>query len=120
MSLGTALVIAAEVFWEIVYVPVWWYTNGAGRALSRFYRRLKDGDEYLGWGVWFFNIFTPMYAQNDLAGRLISFGVRVAQAAVRTLLFLVWIIIDAVLLAAYFVLPVVTLAEIIYQLGLII
>lgn len=96
-------------------MPVWWYTFGAVHAVNRFLTRLSDGNDYLGWSVWLFNIFTPMYAQTDFAGRLISLGVRVVQVLARSVLFFGWILVAIVMLIAYFLLPLITLFEIIYQ-----
>ncbi|KKU49031.1 hypothetical protein A3H10_03945 [Candidatus Uhrbacteria bacterium RIFCSPLOWO2_12_FULL_46_10] len=110
-----AFIILREIFWEIIYVPVWWYTFGAVRAVSRFLTRLNDGNDYLGWSVWLFNIFTPMYAQTDLTGRLISIGVRIVQVMARSVLFLGWILVVVIMLMAYFLLPLITLFEIFHQ-----
>ena len=113
--MNMALIILEEFFWGVIYVPVWWYTFGAVRAVERFGQRLSEGNDYLGWSLWLVNIFTPMYAQIDLAGRLISLGVRIVQIIVRSVLFFGWTIIAVTMLMAYFFLPVLTLAEIIYH-----
>lgn len=116
----TVITIAArEIFWELVYAPIWWYTFGAWRAIERFYERIKEGNQYLGWSVWLFNIFTPMYAQYDLAGRLISMGVRIVQVIARSIVFAVWIAVSFSILLAYFMVPIITMAEIIYHWQLI-
>ncbi|OGL87399.1 hypothetical protein A3I40_00155 [Candidatus Uhrbacteria bacterium RIFCSPLOWO2_02_FULL_48_12] len=112
-------IVLREIFWELIYAPVWWYTFGAVGAVRRFYERLKEGNQYLGWSVWLTNIFTPMYAQYDLTGRLISIGVRVVQAAVRSVLLIVWLAVSLGILAAYFLVPLIAMVEIIYHWQLI-
>lgn len=112
---GVATVFVREVSRGVLEAPFWWYTTGAFRAFDRLRTRLRDGNEYLGWSIWVTNLFTPMYAQRDLAGRVISVVVRLVQIAVRTVLFGFWIVICLALFTAYLLLPLLTAAEVVYQ-----
>lgn len=115
MAVTMVGIVLREIFWELIYAPVWWYTFGAVGAIQRFYERLKEGNQYLGWSVWLTNIFTPMYAQYDLVGRLISISVRGVQVIVRSALLIVWLAISLAILLAYFLVPIITIVEIIYH-----
>ena len=101
--------------YEIIYAPVWWYSAGAVGALNRFFDRLRFGNQYFGWSVWLVNIFRPMYAQRDFAGRAISFVVRIIQVIVRSMLLLGWSMVALLMLLSYFFLPVIVILEIFYQ-----
>lgn len=107
-----SLVILKAIVEEVVYMPVWWYTVGAGRATKRFFARLKDGNDYLGWSIWLVNIFTPMYGQSDLAGRLISVTMRLVQVIARSILLLAWVIVAFIMYAVYFILPIIAVGQI--------
>lgn len=115
MSQTLLLTFLRELVSEVLYVPVWWYTMGATRAFNRFSSRLQEGDEYLGWSVWVRNLFTPMYAQTDIPGRLISFAVRTVEVAVRSAGMLSWLITCMILLGFYLAAPLVVAAQLVYQ-----
>ena len=104
-------VLLEEVVGELLYAPVWWYTRGAWQALQRLGERIHTANDYLGLSVWVRNIFVPMYGQYDLAGRLISFGIRVAQILARGVVFAIWISLLALIFLAYLALPLVVLAH---------
>jgi hypothetical protein len=108
-------ILLQETLGEVLATPLWWYGRGAERALERFRDRLRAGDDYLGWSVWAANLFTPMYAQADFAGRLISLAARSVQLLARSLLLLAWVTVATVLLVLYFAVPVIAVAQVIYH-----
>ncbi len=65
--------------------------------------------------VWVKNIFRPMYAQTDLAGRLISFFIRLAQIIFRSFIMLFWIIFSLAIIVFWIIAPVFVIYEIIFQ-----
>lgn len=115
MKSSAPLIVLGEISKELIAAPFWWYTIGAHRAFERFRLRLREGNAYIGWSVWVNNLFTPMYAQHDWAGRLISLFIRLVQIIVRSLLLILWLTVCFVLLGLYFALPVLVISEIIYQ-----
>lgn len=53
-------------------------------------------------GLWIKNILVPMYGQGDFWGRIVSFGMRLANIVGRILAWLVW---AAILLVGWIVWP---------------
>ncbi len=108
--------VLVDVILEIFYFPVWWYFGGFKKTISFCWKKIKAGEKRLALGIWIKNIFTPMYGQRDIAGRIISFFIRVAQIFVRLLIFFIWTVIIFTVLLFYIFLPLVALYQIIAQL----
>lgn len=107
--------ISGELIWEIIFFPVWWYSLGAlqtGKTLLDF---LKNKERSLALFIWVKNIFTPMYGQDDLAGSLISFFVRVFQIIFRGALMIFWLAVALFLFIAWLALPILIVYEIFFQ-----
>lgn len=83
--------ISAQVLFDIVYFPLWWYSFGFFRFLKILGSFLKERWLIIGAGVWLKNLFTPMYGQSDIASRLISFFIRLFQIIFRFIAFLFFI-----------------------------
>ena len=97
--------IAAQIIWDFLYFPLWWYSAGLAktiRGVANFYRNQEAS---IGFSVWLKNIFVPMYGQHDFAGRSISFLIRLVQIIYRGLVMLVVIIFGIIFLIFYLVLP---------------
>lgn len=107
--------ITAQVIGEILYFPFWWYSVGLGRLLKKIFNAWRGQEKSLGLFVWAKNIFVPMYGQHDIAGRLISFFVRLAQVIVRSLMMLVWSIILLVVVIFWLALPPLIIIAMIFQ-----
>jgi hypothetical protein len=97
-----------------VYFPFWWYSRGLKIAAAFCLRQVSDMNEVLGVTIWIKNIFTPMYAQYDIAGRLISFGMRVFQIIFRTFGLLLWTILMAVVLLLWIFVPLFLVYQILF------
>jgi len=97
--------ILARVIWDFLYFPIWWYSAGllkTVRGVGHFYHHQEVSLNFL---VWLKNIFVPMYGQHDIAGRLISFFIRVVQIIYRGFAMLLVLIIGLVFIAFYLTLP---------------
>ncbi|MFA7286544.1 MAG: hypothetical protein WC052_02700 [Patescibacteria group bacterium] len=94
---------------ELISAPVWWYSRGLQLAFRRLLDRFSYANRYLGVTVWASNLFVPMYGQWDIAGRVISFFVRVVQTVVRCVVFVLWALTDVILFALYIIFPLVVL-----------
>jgi hypothetical protein len=94
--------VLIDVARSTLYFPIWWYTKG----LFNFGKKLLQGvhvvNAQLGFTIWVKNIFTPMYSQTDIVGRMFSFFLRVVNIVIRgvalvsmigifTLFLMVWI-----------------------------
>lgn len=82
--------IAVDIFFDILLWPVWWYTKGALRAFLFCLKIIRGQAERMGYGIWLKNLFTPMYGQRDLQGRLISFLVRFVMIVFKSIFLLFW------------------------------
>ncbi len=90
---------------SIIFFPIWWYSLGFIRFVSRIVSFWSNEQRSLGFSVWLKNIFVPMYGQNDFAGRTISFFIRLIQIIVRGTALLFWILVGLVLMLVWLALP---------------
>lgn len=107
--------ILAELIKDIIYFPLWWYTQGLVLFSESLIDFLKNKQKSLGLLVWVKNIFKPMYGQQDWQGALISFFMRVIQIIFRGILMLFFAVISIIAFCAWIVLPVFVIYQIIYQ-----
>ena len=99
----------------LIGFPVWWCTKGLVRwvkGLKRFFNGYRG---VLGVGVWVKNLFVPMYGSYDIAGRFISFFVRLAMIVVRSFGWVFLVIITILLFAAYLIVPIIVIGMILYH-----
>lgn len=97
--------IFLDLIGNILYFPIWWYTKGAKNVLIFCFNQIKEVEEYLALFVWIRNIFTPMYAQYDWQGRIISFFIRVFQIFFRSIFLLTWSVLCLILFLIWLVIP---------------
>lgn len=97
--------VLIDILADFVLFPVWWYTAGFVRALRAADSWFSEARAMLGVGVWARNLFTPMFAQYDIWGRLISFLVRVVNVAIRSVAVAIAGAVVALALAAYLAFP---------------
>ncbi|MBI4592503.1 hypothetical protein HY733_03590 [Candidatus Uhrbacteria bacterium] len=83
---------------EILFLLLWWYTTGARETLGKLLGSIQGSVRYFGVDVWAKNVFVPMYGDESVTGRAISFLVRVTVLMVRSLGVVLWVVI-AILLA---------------------
>jgi len=108
--------IITELIYDIAYFPIWWYSRGLVQVLFFVRDFLITREKSLALFVWIRNIFTPMYGQSDIAGKLISFFMRLIQIVFRSIIMLFWLLISFLLLAFWLLLPFLVAFEIVYQL----
>lgn len=102
----SAKYIFLDIIGDIFYFPVWWYAKGAKKAFLFCWEGIKDVEEYLALSIWIKNIFTPMYAQYDWQGRIISFFMRLIQIIIRSAFLSFWMVVYLILFFAWLLLPV--------------
>jgi hypothetical protein len=111
-----SLQILAELVWDILYFPVWWYGRGLANLIISLMNFLIDKQKSLALFVWIKNIFKPMYAQYDWQGMLISFFMRLVQIIFRSMVMLFWLIVILAVIIFWIIFPVFVIYEIIFQL----
>jgi hypothetical protein len=105
---------------QLILLPIWWYTNGLKLVFKSTINSMKYASELFGLGIWVKNLFVPMYGETSLAGRTISFGVRLVMIFIRGLATLVLSILAWMGFVLYLIiLPVLTLTLIINFLSLL-
>ena len=101
---------------RILGLPIWWY----GHGLTSFIKRLSEAVTLLAQGlslrVWMKNLFVPMYGDTSMAGRAISFGVRLMMVVVRGLGVVVYTLLVFCLFVIYLCVPPVVIISFFYHL----
>jgi hypothetical protein len=100
---------------KVVYFPLWWYGRGLSNCVRGVFSWLRGQSRAIGAWVWIRNLFVPMYGQRDIAGRAISFVIRLVQIVFRGLatIFLAFVSLVAVLV--WLGLPIAVCVAIIWQ-----
>ena len=101
--------ILREAIFDIFYFPIWWYTAGAKYAFLSIWQMIRFGNANLAPGLWFKNIFVPMYGQYDIQGRIISFVLRLVQIIVRSLALLFWFVFCLAMFCFWLLIPLVVI-----------
>lgn len=104
--LQTLRSVFLDVIADFLYTPVWWYSRGLWRQFRKAAGSLAARADALAVDIWLKNIFTPMYGQYDLVGRLISFFMRFAQIIGRTVALIVWAVLLLVWILVWVLIPV--------------
>lgn len=108
--------VLGEIGRDILYFPLWWYTRGLVYLVTSLLAFLRNRERALALVVWVKNIFTPMYAQRDWQGILISIFMRIVEIIVRSLFMFFWILVVCVTLLFWLLLPLLVIYEILFQL----
>ena len=69
-------ILLVDLIGELLYFPIWWYTQGLKRVVLYVFNSIKDTNRNLAVGLMFKSLFKPMFGQYDRQGRLISFFFR--------------------------------------------
>ena len=87
----------------VVGFPVWWYTRGLKKATGFVFGSISNQWQGLALGAWLKNLFTPMYGETSIGGKLISFFMRIVVLIGKGIVFVVWSIISLLLLGLYLI-----------------
>ena len=94
----------------VIGFPLWWYSRGLKLAAGFCFGSIANQWHGLGLGIWLKNLFTPMYGETEIAGRIISFFMRIVVLIGKGIFFVIWTAIMLAFFAAYLiVLPFVVL-----------
>ena len=98
--------IIVSLVLELIYFPIWWYSVRFLRFFKNIRLFLIQREKSLGFLIWAKNILVPMYGQYDLAGRVISFFMRLVQIIARGFILLLWASLCFLALLLWLILPV--------------
>ncbi len=101
-----SLAIITLIARDVVAFPVWWYTQGFVLWSDVVWREIRHAGVVLDVGIWLRNLFVPMYGVRDIAGRVMSFVMRLMQIIARSLAYGVVLMIGAGALLVYLLLPI--------------
>lgn len=110
--------IIGEIFRDILYFPLWWYSRGFLMTVKGFLAFLDNRQRSLAFLVWVKNLFTPMYGQTDWQGRLISVFIRLVQIIFRGMVMLFWTLFASIAVLVWLIMPLFVFYQIIYQMNL--
>lgn len=100
-----------DVVWDIVYFPIWWYSQGFLGTAKWVRIKIVNLSRSLGLSVWIKNLFRPMYGQRDIAGQIISFFMRSVQIIFRTIILVIGSVWFLFLLFVWLAAPIIVLAQ---------
>lgn len=100
---------------DFVAFPLWWYSRGTVRVIQFILEHAGRMAQTLSLKIWVKNLFVPMYAQYDIAGRIISFVLRIVVLIYRFIKFVIWLAILLVLLGLWLFGPLAVLYYALYQ-----
>src|SRR3989344_9322023 len=92
IGLVTARYIIVDLVGDIIYFPLWWYTQGLKKVVLSFFFNLQSTARNLALRLLLLNILKPMFGQYDRAGRVISFFMRLVILIGRLLYFAAYVL----------------------------
>jgi len=102
---------------SVLYFPVWWYTAGVMKVLRLIRREVSSLGQSLNLKVLAQFLFKPMFGQRDIAGRIISFFVRIFHFLFLLIFTIVVTLLLLLLLVVWLLLPPFLLYNVLYHLG---
>lgn len=117
VALTSIKFVAIDLIGDLLYWPVWWFTAGAAKWAIFCLGKIKEAENYLGLRIWIANITTPMFAQYDWQGRLISFFIRLVIIIFKIVIFVIWVLIILISFLAWFILPIYIVYQIWFNLN---
>ena len=93
--------IFLDIIGDFIYWPVWWYTVGLKDRFVLAWQQIREMWCSLAVGLWLRHIFTPMYADYTLLGRLISFPIRLLVLAWKFFWFILWFVLIMSIIALW-------------------
>ncbi len=107
--------ILTELIRDLVFFPIWWYSQGLFLFVKRNWEFLKQQEKSLALFIWIKNIHRPMYGQQDWQGILISVLMRIVQIIIRSVVMLFWIGISLLAILIWVFIPLIIIYQVIFQ-----
>ncbi len=97
--------IIIDIIGDVVYFPIWWYSVGLKHIVLNRVKSLHAMSDQLALRLLILNIFKPMFAQTDSAGRVISFFMRIVLLVGRAIFFAIYAILQLVIILVWIGIP---------------
>lgn len=107
--------ILVEVFFDILYFPIWWYTKGLSRVSNYCLEKLNTAVRRVGLGVWLKHMFVPMYGDYTREGKIISVFMRLVVLFYKIIMMFFWLIYVLIIFILWIILPVLFIYYILFQ-----
>ncbi len=119
MALVATLVksIFLDALINILYFPLWWYTQGLKKRFLGFIQGSKVSARNLALGIMFKYLFKPMFGERSKTGRIISFFMRLILLFWRLFLFCLGMAGRVLFFILWLALPIVAVWQIIILIG---
>jgi hypothetical protein len=109
--------VLVDIIIQILYFPVWWYTEGTLKIVRSVVTQVQALGRSLGLKILFQFLLKPMYGQADIAGRIISFFVRIVHFFVLLLWAIVYTVVLTSFLFFWLLFPLLVAYSIVFHLG---
>jgi hypothetical protein len=100
-------ILLIDLLGEVLYFPIWWYTQGLKRIVLGVFKSIKNTNRNLAVGLMFKSLNKPMYGQYDREGRIISFFFRLILTLFRSIGFLILVIFYLLIIVFWVFLPII-------------
>jgi hypothetical protein len=97
--------IVVDIIGDALYFPIWWYTVGLKHIVMNRVKSLEAMSNQLALRLLILNIFKPMFAQSDRAGRIISFFMRIVILIARSIFFVIYTFLQALIILIWIGVP---------------
>ena len=111
------LAVVREGIQSFFGFPVWWYTRGVILVAERLKQFWIFSVRMTGVSVWMRNLFVPMFGDVSIAGRIISFLLRLIMVMWKIFLLGLWALCLIALFLFYLILPFSCLLGLFYHLS---
>jgi hypothetical protein len=109
--------LVSDLLGSVIRFPLWWYGEGLVLLVGWMSGRLAFRWKSYGFVIWMQNLLVPMYGQYDLAGRLVSFVMRIVVLIGRLVGFLLEAIGYLLMLVIYASAPVLAALVFVFNLA---
>jgi hypothetical protein len=104
---------------EMVRFPLWWYGTGMRDMGIRVIRGVQAYARSLGFMVWLWNFFTPMFGRYDWQSRIISVLIRGVNIVFRGAMVLFFALCSTIAFLGYLFLPIVAGTMVLFHLSVL-
>lgn len=98
-----------DIFWEVFYFPIWWYSRGLKKTALFCLQKIKGGWRALALSILLVNFFKPMYGQRGWPAYVLSLNAHFWQIIWRILAMILWLVFWLFVLIIWLVLPILTI-----------
>ena len=111
--------ISVEIFWSILYFPVWWYTTGLMKVVNLAINEITSFARAFALKTLLKYMFKPMYGYTDIISRLISLYVRIGYFLVLAVVSVLYTIALFILVVLWVIVPPFVLYNLFFHAGLL-